>query len=156
MIIIINLLSLRNFRKAARGGEPSGAGKSDFDEKVFVSARGYIRHAKSNDGAPDVDAIYAAVREKLPGVGVATVYRVLRDLVAEGKAVTLETTDDRIHYDADVSPHAHFICGKCGRIIDIFETPALTEKAEKMGFTVKSEKTVLYGICPDCAAKNRS
>lgn len=110
---------------------------------------------KATTAHPDVDAIYAAVREKLPGVGVATVYRVLRDLVAEGKAVTLETTDDRIHYDADVSPHAHFICGKCGRIIDIFETPALTEKAEKMGFTVKSEKTVLYGICPDCAAKKQ-
>ena len=73
---------------------------------------------KATTAHPDVDAIYAAVREKLPGVGVATVYRNLRALVEE--------------------------------------TPALTEKAEKMGFTVKSEKTVLYGICPDCAAKNRS
>ncbi len=108
---------------------------------------------KATTAHPDTDAVYAAVREKLPEIGVATVYRVLRELVAEGKAVTLETTDDRIHYDADVSPHAHFICEECGRIIDIFEPPALTEKAEKSGFIVKSEKTVLYGVCPDCAKK---
>ena len=53
---------------------------------------------KATTAHPDTDAVYAAVREKLPEIGVATVYRVLRELVAEGKAVTLETTDDRIHY----------------------------------------------------------
>ena len=115
-------------------------------EVIYETLRATTAH-------PDADTVYASVREKMPEIGVATVYRVLRELVTEGKAVTLETTDDRIHYDADVSPHAHFICEECGRIIDIFEPPALTEKAEKMGFEVKSEKTVLYGVCPDCAKK---
>lgn len=105
---------------------------------------------KSTTAHPDCETVYEMVREKLPGIGVATVYRNLKRLVSDGLAVTLETTKDSLHYDADVSDHAHFVCSKCGRIIDIFSRFDIEEAVEQTGFKVDKKKIVFYGVCPDC------
>ncbi len=113
-------------------------------EVIYETLKGTTAH-------PDVETILAMVKDKLPGVGVATVYRNLRSLVEEGKVVTLETSLGSIHYDADVSDHAHFVCRGCGRISDLFIGSPLTETVEKLGYEVEREKSILYGLCPDCA-----
>lgn len=104
---------------------------------------------KNSNTHPDVDAIFAEVRKRLPDIGIATVYRNLRQLVAAGLVETLETTKDCIHYDADLSSHAHFVCERCGRITDLVAVP-MAEAVEKLGYTVTREKLVFYGICADC------
>ncbi len=76
---------------------------------------------KNTTSHPDVDAIYKEVKRRLPDIGVATVYRNLKMLVAAGKVNTLETTRNCIHYDADVSNHSHFICSECGKIQSCFK-----------------------------------
>ena len=105
---------------------------------------------KSTKAHPSVDEIYAEVKKTLPDIGIATVYRNLRQLVSMGLVNTLETTKDSIHYDADVSEHMHFICRDCGAIKDLFMESGLTSKVEDMGYEIQREKLVLYGICPDC------
>lgn len=108
---------------------------------------------KNTTSHPDVDAIYKEVKRRLPDIGVATVYRNLKMLVAAGKVNTLETTRNCIHYDADVSNHSHFICSECGKITDVFIKSDLTEELEKSGYRVEREKFVFYGICPECIEK---
>lgn len=117
-------------------------------EVIYETLKGTTAH-------PDVDAILAMIKDKLPGIGVATVYRNLRALVDEGRVVTLETSLGSIHYDADVSAHAHFVCRHCGRISDLFIGSPRTETVEKLGYEVEREKSILYGLCPDCAKESR-
>lgn len=117
-------------------------------EVIYETLKGTTAH-------PDVETILAMVKDKLPGVGVATVYRNLRALVDDGKVVTLETSLGSIHYDADVSDHAHFVCRCCGRISDLFIGLPLTETVENLGYKVEQEKSILYGLCPDCAKAAR-
>ena len=117
-------------------------------EVIYETLKGTTAH-------PDVDAIFAMVKDKLPGIGVATVYRNLRALVDEGRVVTLETSLGSIHYDADVSAHAHFVCRHCGRISDLFIGSPLTKTVEELGYEVEEEKSILYGLCPDCAKEAR-
>mgnify|MGYP000213703185 FL=1 len=117
-------------------------------EVIYETLKGTTAH-------PDVDAILAMIKDKLPGIGVATVYRNLRALVDEGRVVTLETSLDSIHYDADVSDHAHFVCRHCGRISDLFIGSPLTKTVEELGYEVEEEKSILYGLCPDCAKESR-
>ncbi len=105
---------------------------------------------KSTKAHPDCETIYEMVRGKLPDIGMATVYRNLKRLVDDGLVCTLETTRDSIHYDADTSDHAHFICSECGRIIDIFASFNLEKEVEQTGFKVDKKKIIFYGICPDC------
>ncbi len=117
-------------------------------ELIYETLKGTTAH-------PDVETILAMVKDKLPGIGVATVYRNLRALVGEGRVVTLETSLGSIHYDADVSDHAHFVCRDCGRISDLFIGSPLTEKVKTFGYKVEQEKSILYGLCPDCAKAAR-
>ncbi len=108
---------------------------------------------KNTKSHPDVDAIYAEVKKTLPDVGIATVYRNLRQLVEAGLVTTLETTKSSIHYDADVSEHIHFICEDCGRIDDFFLDSGLKNAIENSGYELHREKLILYGLCPECRSR---
>ncbi len=99
---------------------------------------------------PTAEMIYAFARQHKYRISLATVYKNLKELVAEGKVVTLETEDTRLHYDADVSNHAHFICNKCGRIFDIFDNAKEPEELSEIAGSVEKQKRVYYGVCKEC------
>ena len=109
-----------------------------------------------NTSHPTAEAVYQKARETDPTISLGTVYRNLRLLAEEKKILTLETEDKSLHYDYNTAPHAHFICEKCGRILDIFDEDGDTGRLLKeKGFTVKSAKRIYYGECGDCAKKKK-
>ena len=101
---------------------------------------------------PTADVIYMRAREVEPNISLGTVYRNLASLSKDNKILTLETIDKKIHYDRDISPHQHFICSGCGKIIDIFSEPKLPD--EVGAFRIETAKCVFYGLCEDCIQKN--
>ncbi len=103
---------------------------------------------------PTADMIYASCREIEPNISLGTVYRNLKNLAEEKQILTLETEDKKIHYDGDTSRHSHFICTKCGKIIDLFKPSETPNELKEMGLTVTGEKCVYYGLCKDCDIKN--
>ena len=94
--------------------------------------------------------IYNSAREIEPNISLGTVYRNLKLLNDEGEIVTLETKDKKIHYDGDTSEHSHFICDKCGNIIDLFITFSPLKELEDAGHKVSGEKRLYYGLCKNC------
>lgn len=101
----------------------------------------------ATDAHPTAEELYAIVKVGLPDIGIATVYRNLAQLEREGRVTAVETVSGRVRYDADVSAHAHFVCEKCHRVIDLdCKLPGLN----KDGYTVSGEKLVYYGTCPEC------
>lgn len=109
---------------------------------------------KNTKSHPDADWVYRRVREIYPNISLGTVYRNLKTMSESNALLTLETNKNSLHYDADTSPHSHFICNRCGAISDIYEVSALGAKLTEEGYVVKSEKSVFYGLCPDCAEAN--
>ncbi len=105
---------------------------------------------------PDAEWVHRKVREKIPGISLGTVYRNLRELSEAGLLITLETEAGSLHFDADVSPHAHFVCRECGCIGDLHGYGDCRERLEREGYVVDSVKTVVYGTCVHCAQKRRS
>ena len=103
---------------------------------------------------PTADMIYASCREQEPNISLGTVYRNLKNLAEEKQILTLETEDKKIHYDGDTSRHSHFICTKCGKIIDLFKPSETPTELKEMGLAVTGEKCVYYGLCKDCDMKN--
>ena len=99
---------------------------------------------------PTADMIYASAREQNPTISLGTVYRNLKLLADEGKILTLETQDKRLHYDGDTSRHSHFICNKCGAIIDLFKPAPIPEELNELGVKVSDEKCIYYGNCLEC------
>jgi len=61
-------------------------------------------------------------------------------------------------FDANISPHSHFICNCCGAVIDIEETFENAEAAKqvnsKYGFAVEEQKIIFYGVCNQCKVRH--
>ena len=113
-------------------------------EAVYEAVRAVKCH-------PDAEWVYRTVRKGIPSISLGTVYRNLRELSACGKLHTLETESGVIHYDADLSHHAHFVCRKCGAIEDLFDCvePTISDNEHE----VEHVKTVAYGVCAKCSGK---
>lgn len=112
-------------------------------EEILTVLRGCEDH-------PTAETVYMRVRQICPSVSLGTVYRNLRQLVEEGLAVTVETTDASLHYDGRVTAHSHFVCTCCGKIIDVFEPIAIPHSLTDSGVMLTDTKAVFYGLCPDC------
>lgn len=108
---------------------------------------------KSTKSHPDAEWVYCKVRQTIPDISLGTVYRNLRQLADSGEVTIIETEDKSMHFDADTSPHLHFVCSECGSIKDLFMDSGMLPKLNDMGFMAKTEKAVYYGVCNDCLKK---
>ena len=104
---------------------------------------------------PTAEIIYAWAKKLAPKISLGTVYRNLKILADEGVIDTLETVDDKIHYDGNTDGHIHFVCSKCGKIVDFFEKASVPSALTDKGFIVENAKCVYYGICSDCNKKSK-
>jgi Fe2+ or Zn2+ uptake regulation protein len=107
---------------------------------------------RASDAHPSVAAVYRLVRRRLPRVSLATVYRNLRMLAAEG--LLSERADVAgMRFDGNTDPHDHFTCMTCGRIHDV---PALAPRgvrarvASRTGFEILTQRIEFYGRCGVC------
>lgn len=101
---------------------------------------------------PTVDNVYTSLSTEMPTLSRTTVYNTLR-LLAEHKAVQALTIDERnTCYDADMRPHAHFLCRCCGRIYDMEPTDGIRECTvhELDGFQIEDAQLYYRGVCKYC------
>ena len=108
---------------------------------------------KNTKTHPDAEWVYNEVRREIPDVSLGTVYRNLKQLADSGAVVTIETEDKALHFDADVSPHMHFVCSRCGHIRDLFMDSGMLPRLSALGFAPATEKAVYYGVCDVCSKK---
>ena len=73
-------------------------------QKSFIL--NYLMSVKTH---PTAEVVYKEVRKKLPTISQGTVYRVLNNFKKKGEIISIDTKDT-VHFDADISDHAHFIC----------------------------------------------
>jgi len=83
---------------------------------------------------------------------LGTVYRVLNNLSQKNRAQTI-LSKRAAHFDADTSPHTHFVCQECDKVFDIadecYKCGILEKKRTKVG-KIKNYKIIFYGICNKC------
>ena len=105
---------------------------------------------------PTAEEVYESVKKTIPSISLATVYRNLNLMSADGTIRCIHTKDVT-HYDAHTSGHRHVICNKCGNIfdIDIDVTDEIIGKAnEAFDGEIENCKLIFYGICSECKNKN--
>lgn len=112
---------------------------------IFAALQGDASH-------PTAEEVYLRVKEELPHISLATVYRNLKLLARQGLIREISTGEGPNRYDFRTHEHAHFQCDRCGRILDVdMGLPReLTRGLERTGFRVRSHELVLHGLCPDC------
>ncbi len=120
-------------------------------ERLTNQKKVIFDYLKSTKIHPSAIEIYRKVRKKLPRISLGTVYRILKNLKEKGEI--LEIPAEVSHYDGDISPHLHFICEKCKKILDVKEKcNLLGHKKLKIG-EIKNYQIYFYGICKKCKRK---
>jgi len=121
-------------------------------KQVFQALQGDHTH-------PFAHEIYRRVHKKLPRISLATVYRNLHNLVDEGKIRILLLDEQGARFDSETGPHDHFVCERCGRVVDLFlrrPRPADLSSLAKQGYVVTTHDLTVHGLCRVCAARRRT
>lgn len=110
----------------------------------------YLHSTKEH---PTAETVYTKLRETNPKLSLGTVYRNLNLLAGSGEIQRLSVGDGTDHFDATVTPHYHFVCEECGKVMDL-EMPQIEFDDEEVlnSFVGKihGHRVFFYGLCKQC------
>jgi Fur family transcriptional regulator, ferric uptake regulator len=95
--------------------------------------------------------VVGLVRSTVPSLGIATVYRTLKEYVEDGWLVPI-TVAGSIRYElAQMEHHHHFYCRSCDKT---YSLPGCTGELSRLlpsGFVMSSHDLTINGLCPSCS-----
>ncbi|MFH1095056.1 MAG: transcriptional repressor [Candidatus Micrarchaeota archaeon] len=102
------------------------------------------------------DELYGCVRARLPGVGIATVYRFLKRCAKDGQAHRYRHGRAWV-YSVHAKSDAHFICERCGKMrhLDLagFDLGGVMKK--ERGVSACHFQLDVFGVCEKCRQETR-
>jgi Fe2+ or Zn2+ uptake regulation protein len=116
---------------------------------------------RGSESHPTAEEVHRLVRRHLPGVSLGTIYRNLRLLVNAG--LLKELPGPYARFDANIRAHHHFMCERCGRIVDVDATLAEPQArdlsayvAARTGLAITHHRLELFGRCRQCQKRSRT
>ena len=89
--------------------------------KHFRKRDAILHCVRSTDAHPSADWVFEHVKEQVPDISLATVYRNLALFKEQGLITSLGTVKGVERFDGNTDPHVHFICTQCGSVLDLPE-----------------------------------
>ena len=151
--------------KASRDGHAEGW-TSSFDQLRAALERAGWRHTRqraevfaylrSVDSHPTAEQVFAAVRQQIPNISLATVYKALEALCDAGLAARLaDEAGGPVRYDGRPEAHYHVGCERTGRVLDLDlpydpqllerVAPGLVERMRAEGFEIVGHRLEVIG-----------
>jgi Fur family peroxide stress response transcriptional regulator len=135
---------LERFRAAARA---SGVKLTHQRLEIFREVAASLEH-------PDAEEIFRGVQARMPTVSLDTVYRTLWTLNDLGLISTLGPRRQSVRFDANLEPHHHYVCIRCGSARDFkskkLDTLRIPDAVKALGSVVLTQVEV-RGICDTCS-----
>jgi len=127
--------------------------KKASEHKLTPQREAVFQVIREREDHPTASDIFAAARQRLPGISYATVYNSLRYLKEAGLVHEINFGDSASRYDRETERHDHAICSCCGKLVDfdLPQTAALMRAAARRSkFKAESVHLTLKGLCPAC------
>jgi Fe2+ or Zn2+ uptake regulation protein len=112
-------------------------------------------YVRATDCHPTAEQVFAAVRQQLPHISLATVYKALEALVKAGLAARVADGNGPARYDGRGEAHYHYRCERTGQVRDLpldydprlIEkiAPDLVEMLRRRGFQLTGHRLELVG-----------
>lgn len=113
-----------------------------------------LKYLDENRNHPTADKIYTELKKDNPSLSKTTVYNSLEILKNHNIIQSLTISGSESRYDFKRRMHHHFLCKKCGNIIDIdIECPNI-EKVSQSGYKIDEIHGYFKGICNSCMREN--
>jgi Fur family ferric uptake transcriptional regulator len=94
------------------------------------------------------------VRDILPSVSHATVYRNVQELVRDGLIGTLKRAGGAAQFEVNPDDHHHFVCRNCGEVWDVYldevDIRVDRRRSQLKGFHIERPEVQLHGVCARC------
>lgn len=107
----------------------------------------------SMDTHPTAEEVCRKVRDEISNISLDTVNRTLHTLSEIGAAFVVEGTGQPRRFDGGLEDHQHFLCIKCGKVIDFHHEPFdnIDVPDELKGqFEILRKTVYLEGLCGQC------
>ena len=125
--------------------------------KVTPQRLEILREVLASPEHPDAETVHRGVKRRMPSVSLDTVYRTLALLGELGFVTTLGPRRESVRYDANLAPHHHFVCERCGLARDFrsaeLDALPLPESVRALG-RVTALHLEVRGVCAGCAARS--
>ncbi len=117
-----------------------------------------LEELRNTTSHPTADELYLRVKERLPRISLATVYRNLEKMAELGLIQKIKTSGYQTRFDGNPNFHYHIRCIYCGKIDDLpirpikaLEDPEHIElDGDLGGYKVVGFNLEFLGICPEC------
>jgi Fur family peroxide stress response transcriptional regulator len=114
-----------------------------------------LERIRSTDIHPSAEWVYSGLKHDFPDLSLGTVYRNIAMLKASGMLKSVGTVHGEERFDGDTSEHVHFVCERCGKVVDIAPSPLFAENdaveiEHEYGVCVTRRQLIYFGKCGDC------
>jgi len=97
--------------------------------------------------------VFDLAQRRVRGMGMATVYRTLKSLVADRGIVQVEMPGEPPRFEiSGKAHHHHFYCRSCGKMFEVEQCPGDLSYLAPRGFKLESHDLLLLGLCADCVS----
>lgn len=120
---------------------------SDTREQILAYLKGTKEH-------PSAEMAFNDLRQSIPKLSLKTVYNNIHLFERRGQVICVANVNGVERYDANTEDHVHFVCKKCGAVIDVMDADIKkAKKACRFGQAeIDSIQIVLHGTCEKCSA----
>jgi Fur family peroxide stress response transcriptional regulator len=122
------------------------AGVRRTPQRFFV-----LEHLLTRPEHATVEELWVALNKRHARASRATVYNSVHALVDAGLVREFTLDGNAARYDANLEPHHHFVCNRCGAVEDVewFDIPVqLRSRADKR--RIRTYEVILRGECARC------
>lgn len=121
-------------------------------EAILSALRGTKSH-------PSAEWVYQTLKSTHPDLSLGTVYRNLALFRQQGVIQSVGVVNGQERFDADTSLHHHFVCERCGSVLDLDFRQEQEDSwdqavSEQYGFKTLRHELIFYGICKTCQNKS--
>ncbi|MCP4714460.1 MAG: transcriptional repressor [Deltaproteobacteria bacterium] len=111
-----------------------------------------LKNIMSRKDHPGAEALYQDLKDDHPALSMNTIYMNLESFAQKGLIQRANFLHKFARYDGDTTPHPHFVCVSCGKIIDLhkLKVPKLKVPEGMNVSKVFDQQIQLNGVCGDC------
>jgi Fe2+ or Zn2+ uptake regulation protein len=112
-----------------------------------------LEYLQKHYNHPTVEMIYEDLVGEIPTISKTTIYNTLNALLEKEVIHAITITGTETRYDFKTFPHHHFLCRRCGKVIDIDIECPYAKKGQIGGHRIEELHGYFKGICKECLKK---
>jgi len=122
--------------------------------KITAQRVAILKQLEGRTDHPSADLLYKELSAECPTMSIATIYSTAQLLAEAGLIRILSIDDKRVYFDPTTSTHGHFLCKRCGKLIDInIDKDELLNSDPEVHdeiANIDDAEIFFYGLCKDC------